>query len=61
MDVPPDFFDCFFLKVSVDQFSWNLYIRIRNPQGGGADISSFSGKKAWGQKEMLVKYRQSQE
>jgi hypothetical protein len=38
-----------------------MYISINNPQGGGADISLFSGKKAWGQKEMFVKYRQSQE
>jgi hypothetical protein len=37
-----------------------MYIPINNPQGGGEDISSFSGKKAWGQKETLVKYRQSQ-
>jgi hypothetical protein len=28
--------------------------------GGGADISSLSGEKAWGQKETFVKYRQSQ-
>jgi hypothetical protein len=34
-----------FLKVSVDQFSQNRYIPIRNPQGGGVDTSSFSGKK----------------
>jgi hypothetical protein len=39
------FFDSFFLKVSVDPFSQNRYIPIRNLQGGGADISSFSGKK----------------
>jgi hypothetical protein len=39
------FFESFFLKVSVDQFSQSRYIPIRNPQGGGADISSFSGKK----------------
>jgi len=38
-------FDSFFLKVSVDQLSQNLYIPIRNPQGGGEDFSSFSGKK----------------
>jgi hypothetical protein len=25
-----------------------LYIPIRNPQGGGADISSFSGEKSLG-------------
>jgi hypothetical protein len=24
-----------------------MYIPIRNPQGGGADISSFSREKAW--------------
>jgi len=35
-----------FLKVLVDQFSQNMYIPIKNPQGGGADISSFSGKIA---------------
>jgi hypothetical protein len=28
-------------KVSVDQFSQNMYIPINNPQGGGVDISSF--------------------
>jgi len=28
-------------------------------KGGGVDISSFSGKKACGQKETLVKYGQS--
>jgi hypothetical protein len=33
------------MKVSVDQFSQNGYVPIRNPQGGGADISSFLGKK----------------
>jgi len=37
-----------------------MYIPINNPQGGGADISSFSEEKAWGQKETFVKYRQSQ-
>jgi hypothetical protein len=36
-----------------------MYIPINNQQGGGADISSFSGKNAWGQKETFVKYRQS--
>jgi len=40
------FFEIFFLKVSVDQPSQNLYIPIRNPQGGGADISSFSWEKS---------------
>jgi len=39
----------------------NRYIPINNHQGGGADISSFSGKKPGGQKETFVKYRQSQE
>jgi hypothetical protein len=29
-------FDPIFLKVSVDQFSLNMYIPINNPQGGGA-------------------------
>jgi len=38
-----------------------MYIPINNPQGGGADIYSFSGNKAWGQQETFVKYRQSQE
>jgi hypothetical protein len=33
---------------------------INNHQGAGVDISSFSGEKAWGQKETFVKYRQSQ-
>jgi hypothetical protein len=37
-----------------------MYIPIRNPQGGGVDISSFPGEKAWGQKEMFVKNRQNQ-
>ena len=37
-----------------------LYIPIDNPQGGGVDISLFSGEKAWGQRETFVKYRQSQ-
>jgi len=31
-----------------------MYIPINNPQGGGADISSFQ-EKAWGQKETFVK------
>jgi hypothetical protein len=53
-------FDSLFLKVSVDQFSQNLYIPIGNPQGGGADISSFSWEKSRGQKETFLKYRQSQ-
>jgi hypothetical protein len=39
----------------------NRYISIRKLQGGGVDISLFSGEKAWGQKETLVKYRKSQE
>jgi hypothetical protein len=39
------FFDYSFVKVSVDQFSENRYIPIRNQQGGGADISSFPGKR----------------
>jgi hypothetical protein len=38
----------------------NRYISIRNPQGGGADISSLSGKNADGQRETFLKYRQSQ-
>jgi hypothetical protein len=29
-------------------------------EGGGAAISSFPGEKAWGQKEILTKYKQSQ-
>jgi hypothetical protein len=37
-----------------------MHIPINNPQGGGEDISLFSGEKAWGQKEMFMKYRQSQ-
>jgi hypothetical protein len=37
-----------------------MYIPIRNPQGGGEDISLFSGEKAWGPKETFVKYRQTQ-
>jgi len=41
-------FDSLFLKVSVDQLSHNLYIPIRNPQGGGVEISSFSGDKSLG-------------
>jgi hypothetical protein len=32
-----------------------------NHQGGGVDISSPSGEKAWGLKGILVKYKQSQE
>jgi hypothetical protein len=47
------FFDPSFLKVSVDQFSQNRYIRARNPQGGGADISSFSGEKSLGSEEKV--------
>jgi hypothetical protein len=34
---------------------------VLNQQGGGEDISSFSGENAWGQKETFTKYRQSQE
>jgi len=37
-----------------------MYIPINNPQGGGVDISSLSGKKVRGQKEMFVKHRQNQ-
>jgi hypothetical protein len=37
-----------------------MYIPIRNPQGGGADISSFSGEEAWDQKETFLKYRRNQ-
>jgi len=48
----------FFLKVSVDQFLQNLYIPIKNQRGDGGDISSFSEKKARGQKKTSVKYRQ---
>jgi len=38
---------------------------INNPQlaikwGGGVDISSSSGKEAWGEKKTFVKYRQNQ-
>ena len=29
------FFDSLFLRVSVDQFSQNRYIPIRDPKGGG--------------------------
>ena len=54
------FFDSFFLKVPIDLFSQNLYIPIKNQQGGGADISSFLRKKAWGQEKTFVKYRQSE-
>jgi hypothetical protein len=57
---PAHFFDPFFLKVSVDQFSKNRYIPISNAQGGGVGISSFSGKKAWSKKETVVKYKQSE-
>jgi len=42
------FFESLLLKDSVDQFSQNRYILIRNPQGG---------EKAWGRKETFVKYR----
>jgi len=34
---------------------------IINHEGGGVDISSFSGKKAGDQKETFAKYRQDQE
>jgi hypothetical protein len=39
------FFDSFFLKVSVDQFSQSRYIPIGNPRGGGAGVSLFSAEK----------------
>jgi hypothetical protein len=42
----PHFFDSFFPKVSVDQFSQNRYIPINNLQGGGPDTSSLSGKES---------------
>jgi hypothetical protein len=54
------FVDSFFLKVSVDQLSQNLYVPIKNQQGGGVDISSFSWKEDWRQKDTFVKYRQNQ-
>jgi len=38
----------------VYRFSKKEYIQINNPQGGGADISSFSEKKACGQKGTFV-------
>jgi hypothetical protein len=38
----------------------NQQSAINNHQGGGEDISLFSGKKAWGQKEMFVKNSQNQ-
>jgi hypothetical protein len=47
-------------NVSVDQFSQNIYIPINSSKGGGVDISLFSRKKAWGEKETFVKYSQSQ-
>jgi hypothetical protein len=31
-----------------------MYIPIKNPQGGGADISSFSGKKGLGAEENFL-------
>jgi hypothetical protein len=34
------------LKVSVDQFSENLYIPVNDPSGDGFDISLFLWKKA---------------
>jgi hypothetical protein len=36
-----------------------MYIPINTPQGGGVDISSFSGKKL-GVRWKLSKYRQNQ-
>jgi len=48
------FFDSFFLKVSVDQFSQNMYIPINNPQGGGAGISYFSGEQILGVRRKLL-------
>jgi hypothetical protein len=33
-----------FLKASVDKFLWNLYIRIRNMQGGGQVFLNFREK-----------------
>jgi hypothetical protein len=35
-----------------------MYIPINNSQGGGEDISLFSGRRPGGQKETFVKYRQ---
>jgi hypothetical protein len=37
-----------------------MYIRIKNQQGGGIDISSFSWKKAWGQTATFVKHGENQ-
>jgi len=59
MEQTAHFFDSFFLKVSVDQFLQSRYIPINDPQGGGADISSFSGNKDRCPKEMFLKFRQS--
>jgi len=42
-------------------FLFILQSTIINHEGGGADISSFSGKKAGDQKETFAKYRQDQE
>jgi hypothetical protein len=53
------FFNSLFLKVSVDQFSQNRHIPIRNSHGGGTDTFSFSGRKAWSQQEILAKIGQS--
>jgi hypothetical protein len=39
----------------------NRHSSINNPLGGGVDISSFSGKHAWGQKETFVKYRKAKD
>jgi hypothetical protein len=38
-----------------------MYTPINNPQGGGADISSFCRKKARGQKETFPKNTQIEE
>jgi len=37
----------------------NQQSSIVNDKGGGVDISSPSWKKAWGQKQSFVKYRQN--
>jgi len=37
----------------------NRQSSVLDEKGGVVDISSLSGEKAWGQKETLVKYRQS--
>jgi hypothetical protein len=57
---PAHLFDPFFLKVSIDPLSQNRYIPIRNPQGGGKGISSFSGEKSLGSEgnvNLALKYR----